>query len=81
MILSRKMLKRAGESRHFCRTRTVVLHHCCAAIEQDYTLGLVIQIFSGSYDAGVDVVFPHGCPQGFVPYHVKGLLEVYEDMV
>ena len=25
----------------------------CAAIEQDCTLGLVIQIFNGSYDAGV----------------------------
>ena len=53
----------------------------CAAIEQDCTLGLVIQIFSGSYDAGIDVVFPHSCPQGFVPYPVKGLLEVYEDLV
>ena len=34
----------------------------CAAIEQDCTLGLVIQIFKGSYDAGADVVFPHSCP-------------------
>ena len=34
----------------------------CAAIEQNCTLGLVIQIFNGSYDAGVDVVFPHSCP-------------------
>ena len=25
-------------------------------------MGLVIQIFNGSYDAGVDVVFPHSCP-------------------
>ena len=31
----------------------------CAAIEQDCTPGLVIQIFNGSYDAGIDVVFPH----------------------
>ena len=50
----------------------------CAAIEQDCTLDLVIQIFNGSYDAGVDVVFPYSCPYGFVPYPVKGLLEVYE---
>ena len=55
MILSRKMLKRVGESRHPCRTPTVVLN-------QDCTLGLVIQIFNGSYDAGVDVVFPRSCP-------------------
>ena len=27
MILSRKMLKRVGESRHPCRTSTVVLNH------------------------------------------------------
>ena len=53
----------------------------CAAIEQDYTLGLVIQIFSCSYNAGIDVVFPHSCPLGFVPYPVKGLLEVNEDIV
>ena len=40
-----------------------------------------MQIFNGLYDAGVDVVVPHSCPYGFVPYFVKGLLEVYEDMV
>ena len=27
MILSRKMLKRVGESRHLCQTPTVVLNH------------------------------------------------------
>ena len=42
-------------------------------------MGLVIQIFNGSYDAGGDVVFPHSCPC-FVPYPVKGNLDVYEDM-
>ena len=41
----------------------------------------MIQIFNASYDAGVDVVFPHSCPSVFVSYPVKGLLEVYEDMV
>ena len=52
-----------------------------AAIEQDCTLGLVIQIFNGSYDVGVDVVFPHSRSLGFVLYPIKGLLEVYEYMV
>ena len=56
MILSRKKSKRVGESRHPCRTPTVVLNH------SPVTLGLVIQIFNGSYDAGVDVVFTHSCP-------------------
>ena len=50
----------------------------CAAIEQNCTMSLVIQIFNGSYDA--DVVVP-SCPYGFVPYLVKCLLEVYEDIV
>ena len=50
-----------------------------AAIEQDCTLGFVTQIFNDSYDVSVDV--PHRCPYGCVPYSVKGLLEVYEDMV
>ena len=63
MVLSRKMLKRVGKSRHPCRTPTVVLNHSPvrAAVEQDYTLGLLIQIFNGSNDDGVDVVFPHSC--------------------
>ena len=48
MILSRKTLKRVGESRHPCRTPTVVLNQSvsCAAIEQDFTLGIVMQILS-----------------------------------
>ena len=28
------------------------------------------------FDVGIDVVFPHSCPQGFVPYPVKGHKEV-----
>ena len=62
MILSRKMLKRVGESRHPCRTPTVDLNHfflCCRT--GLHSVGLVKQIFNGSYDAGVDVVFPHIC--------------------
>ena len=52
-----------------------------AAFEQDCTLGLAIGSYDGSYDAGVDVVFPHSCAYGFVPYPVNSLLGVYEDMV
>ena len=72
---------RVGESRHPCRTCCSYEPFSCAAIEQDCTLGLVIQIFNGSYDAGFAVVFLHTCPKGFVSYPVKGLLEVYEDVV
>ena len=48
-----------------------------AAIEHDFILCLVIQIFSDSYD----VVFSQSCPYAFVPYPANGILEVYEDMV
>ena len=41
MILSRKMLKRVDESRHHCRTPTVVW--TSAAIEDDCTGGLVVR--------------------------------------
>ena len=57
MILSRNMLKRVGESSFYCSSEPV----SCAAIEQDCTLGLVIQIFNDSYDVGVDVVFLNSC--------------------
>ena len=30
---------------------------------------------------GADVALLHGCPQSCMPNPVKGLLEVYEDMV
>ena len=74
-ILSRKMLKRAGESRHPCRTPTVVLNHSPVLPLNKTALWALSYRFS--YDAGVDVVFPHSCPYSFV----KGLFEVYEDMV
>ena len=59
MILSRKILKRVGESRPSSNSYCSSEPFSCTAIEQDCTLGLVIQIFSGSYDTGVDVVVAH----------------------
>ena len=38
-------------------------------------------MFDDSDKVGADVVLPHGCPQSYMPNPVKGLLEVYEDMV
>ena len=52
-----------------------------AAIEDDCTSGLVIEVFDDSDKVGVDVVFLHGCPQSCMPNPVEGLLGVYEDMV
>ena len=52
-----------------------------AAVEEDCTSGLVIEVFDDSDKVGADVVLLHGCPQSCMPNPVKGLHEVYEDMV
>ena len=52
-----------------------------AAIEEDGTSGLVIEVFDDLDKVGADVVLLHGCPQSCMPNPVGGLLEVYEDMV
>ena len=61
--------------------------NCCsepvsyAAVEDDGTCGLVIEVFDDLDKVGADVVLLHGCPKSCMPNSVKGLLEVYEDMV
>ena len=52
-----------------------------AAVEENCTSGLVIEVFDDSNKVGADVVLLRGCPQSCMPNPVKGLLEVYEDMV
>ena len=52
-----------------------------AAVEEDGTSGLVIEVFDDLDKVGADVVLLYGCPQSFIPNPVEGLLEVYEDMV
>ena len=54
---------------------------CYAAVEEDGTSGLVIDVFDDLDKVCADVVFLHGCPQSCTQNPVKGLLEVYEDMV
>ena len=51
-----------------------------AAVEEDSTGDLVIEVLDDSDKVGADVLL-HGCPQSCMPNPVKGLLEVYEDMV
>ena len=61
--------------------------NCCpepvsyAAVEDDYTDGLVIEVFDDSDKVAADVVLLHGCRHGCMPNPVEGPLEVYEDMV
>ena len=52
-----------------------------AAVEEDGTSGLVIEVFDDSGKAGANVVLLHDCPQSCMPNPVEGLLEVYEDIV
>ena len=52
-----------------------------AAVEDDYTDGLIIEVCDDSDKVGAGVVLLHGCPQSCMPNPVKSLLEVYEDMV
>ena len=76
------MLKRVGESRHPCRTPTVVRNQSpILAVEEDSTSGLVIEVNDDLDKVCADVVLLHGCPQSCMPNPVKGLLEVYGDMV
>ena len=76
------MLKRVVESRYNYRTP-----NCCsepvsyAAVGENGTSGLDIEVFDDSDKVGADVVLLHGCPQSRIPNPVEGLLEVYEDMV
>ena len=61
--------------------------NCCsepvsyAAVEEDGTSGLVIEVFDDSDNVGADVVLLHGRQQNCMPNPVVGFLEVYEDMV
>ena len=60
---------------------------CCsepasyAAVEEDYTGGLIIEVFDDSDKVGADVEHLHGCTQSCMPNPVEGLLEIYECMV
>ena len=52
-----------------------------AAVEEDCTSGLAIEVFDDSNKVGVDVALLHGCLQSCMPNSVEGLLEAYEDVV
>ena len=51
-----------------------------AAVEEDRTGGLVIEVFDDLNKVCADVRL-YGCPQSCMPNPVEGLLEVYEDLV
>ena len=53
----------------------------CAAVKEDSSSGLTVEVFDDSDKVDSDVVLLHGCPQSCMPNPVEGLLEVLEDMV
>ena len=61
--------------------------NCCsepvfyAAVEEDGTSDLAIEVFDDLDKVYADVVLLHGCPQSCMPNPVEGHLEVYEDMI
>ena len=52
-----------------------------AAVEEDGTRCLVIEVYDDSDKVDADVVLLHGCPQSCMSNLVEGLFEVYEDMI
>ena len=52
-----------------------------AAVKEYCTSGLYTEVFDDSDKVGTGIVLLHGCPQSCVTNPVKGLLEVYEDIV
>ena len=52
---------------------------CCsepvsyAALEEDCTDGLVIEVFDDSDVVGADIALLHGCPQNCMPNPIEGL--------
>ena len=76
------MLKRVGESRHPCRTPTVVRNQSpMLPLKEDGTIGLVIKVFDDLDKVCADVVLLHGCLQSCMPDPAEGLLEVYGDTI
>ena len=75
MILSRNMGKRVSDS-NFSSERVSY-----AAVEEDRTSGLVIEVFDDSDKVGANIVLLNGCLQSCMPNPAEGLLEVYDDMV
>ena len=65
---------------HPCRTPNVVLNQFPVVPLNRIALW-AFSSFNDLYDVGIDVVFTHSYPWGFMPPPVKNLLEIYEDLL
>ena len=69
-----------GESRHPSKTLNCCSEPVCyAAVEEDGTSGLVIEVFDDLDKVGTDVVLLLDCPQSCMSDPVEDPLEVHED--
>ena len=82
IILSKKMLKRVGESRYPWRTQI------CGSEPFSYVVVMVdcadhfvVEAFYGFDQIVIDVIEPYGCQQSCMPNSVERFLKVHEDMV
>ena len=76
------MLKRVDESRHPCRTPTVVQNQSpVLLLKRTALVALSLEVFDDLDKVCADVILLHCCSQSCMPNPVKCLLEVYKDMV
>ena len=81
MDVTRERINRILELREILLSIQTGFSLVNAAVEEDGTSGLVIEVFDDLDKVCADVVLLHGCPQSCMPNPVEGLLEVYEDVV
>ena len=71
IILSKKMLKKVGESRYPWPTPIVVQNHYPMLSWVDCAGRLVVEASYSSDQVVIDVMQPHGYPQSCIPYTVE----------
>ena len=75
------MLKRVDESRHPCRTPTVVQNQSpVLLLKRTALVALSLEVFDDSDKVGAYVVLLHGCSHSCMPNPVEGL-GFYKDMI
>ena len=52
-----------------------------ATIKVDCTCGLVVKVFNDLDQVCVNVIKPHNTPKGFMPYSVKRLFKISQDVI
>ena len=82
IILSRKILKRVGESEtplsdSDCGSELVSY----ATFKVDCSSGLFVEVFNDFDQVGINFIKPHSRPKGFTPYPVKRLFKINKGVI